>query len=415
MADQTVEALVNKLILLQQKVGTKVHHDIKPPFITPFHDYLSIQDTAKDIADFIDLDGFTFIVAVTKQKENVGGHIDLSTQGNSVFVEIDSDMMKFPDAIAAALCHELCHKWLQVNRIHLPDEAENEILTDITCVFLGLGRIMLNGCKATKVRYENCTDGATKITETNVCGYLNRDQFALVYRLVCAMRNIPKSEMMLGLEPDASQAMRDCQLFFGQYFDGDLYRPENVQESVHNCHAQITDLQYTLADLNKHADYLRYGFLNTIDRFIKSCHKETDMLGQNASAMAADSEVDPVLRFLRPLQREHALRRMRDELASMDNEASAFLKRAISVCRYFSRFGDQFPPPSADMFTIVTCPKDGQKLRLPDKCGKLIATCPSCKYRFAYNTKILEFVEPTPTLRTRLAKLFGKTDCLTAR
>lgn len=219
------------------------------PFTSPFLDHLSIQKAAKDIAEFIGLAGFTFIVAVAKQKQKVGGHIDLSTEGSSVFVEIDEDMMKFPDAVAAALCHEVCHKWLQVNRIALPIEMENEILTDITSVFLGFGKIMLNGCKTTHVRYETVAEGTRTITETKTSGYLDRDQFAFVYRLVCAMRNVPESDSIQELSPEALQAVQSCDTTLGHHYDARFHRAETVQEAIKNLDSIITDHQRALADL----------------------------------------------------------------------------------------------------------------------------------------------------------------------
>lgn len=112
MSDRFVKNFVEKLILLEQKTRVTVLYRLMAPFTTPFYDHLSIQKAAKQIADFIGLTGFTFIVAVAKQKEKVGGHIDLATNGKEVFIEVDEDTMKFPDAVGATLCHETCHKWL---------------------------------------------------------------------------------------------------------------------------------------------------------------------------------------------------------------------------------------------------------------------------------------------------------------
>jgi hypothetical protein len=95
MPDLFVESFTEKLILLEQKTGAQVSYRLMSPFKTPFHDYLSIQQAAKEIADFIGLSGFTFIVAVAKQKDKVGGHIDLSTSERDVFIEIDGDTIKF--------------------------------------------------------------------------------------------------------------------------------------------------------------------------------------------------------------------------------------------------------------------------------------------------------------------------------
>lgn len=113
MSEGFVEAFVDKLILLEQKTGASVNYNLIPPLEVAFHDHLSLQKTAKDIAESIGMKGYTFIVAEARQKSKVGGHIDLSTEGTDVFIEIDRDTMRFPDAVSATLCHEICHKWLQ--------------------------------------------------------------------------------------------------------------------------------------------------------------------------------------------------------------------------------------------------------------------------------------------------------------
>ena len=99
MPDQFLDTAINRLIYLETKMGTQVQHQIMPPFNKSFHDTISIQETAKEIAAFIGMDTFTFIVSFTKQKEKVGGHIDLSNSGKNVFIEIDENSLDFPEAI----------------------------------------------------------------------------------------------------------------------------------------------------------------------------------------------------------------------------------------------------------------------------------------------------------------------------
>lgn len=72
MADQFVEAYIDKLILLEEKTGATVGYHVMSPLTTPFHDCLEIQAVAKQIAKSIGLEDLTFIIAITKQEEKVG-------------------------------------------------------------------------------------------------------------------------------------------------------------------------------------------------------------------------------------------------------------------------------------------------------------------------------------------------------
>lgn len=88
MAETFVLSFVDKLILLEEKTGAGVNYRIMAPFSVPFRDFVSIQKVAKEIADSIGLTQFTFIVTLVKQEQGVGGHIDLSTRDNFVFIEV---------------------------------------------------------------------------------------------------------------------------------------------------------------------------------------------------------------------------------------------------------------------------------------------------------------------------------------
>ena len=386
MSDQFVRAFVAKLTLLEQQTGASVQYRVMPPFTEPFPNLLSIQTTAKDIAVFIGLTGFTFIIAIAKQKEKVAGHIDLSTGGQDVHIEIDSDMMKFPDAIGATLCHEVCHKWLHIKGIRSPVKIDNEILTDITSVFLGFGKIMLNGCRTQNIRYESTPNGTRTITETMTAGYLDRDQLAFVYGLVCAMRKVPLSESMCGLNIEAESAVRNCNSFYGHHYDSRFHKREAPEECLAEFTSRVNQAQSTLADLDKHVTYTKKSLCQTADGFLKTSYNTLESLHHKVEAMTQNISPDPALRFLQAIEAESKINELIRRVDSVSQAGYGMLQHTREISRILSQNGQHFPPPSSEMFNIVTCPQDGTKLRLPENSGNLIATCPTCKYRFAYNT-----------------------------
>jgi hypothetical protein len=391
MPDQFVEAFVDKLILLEKSLGARTHYRVMSPLTAPFHDLSAIQTIAKQIAEFIGLGSFTFIISAAKQKENVGGHIDLSIHGKEVFVEVDPNMMKFPDSVAATICHEACHKWLQVNGIRSPAGIDDEILTDITSVFLGFGKTMLNGCSTTFVKHEPINNGTRKITETMTVGYLDLDQLAFVYRLVCEMRSIPSSDFMEGLNAEAALAVERCDSLHGHYYAPRFHSIETTQKNVTNFNSRVIEVQSTMAGLDKHLTYIRKSLCDTIDNFLIGGHKRIETLQLSTVAMTQDSEPDPALRFLRAIQSDSKVKELIDEIRTVSKEAEELLKHTRTVGHHLSRSNQRFPAPSPEMFSIVSCPKDGTKLRLPENSDDIIATCPMCKYRFLYNTRPISF------------------------
>ncbi len=94
MTEQTTQSLLSKLAHLERKTGQNISYQFFPPFKGVITDYVSVQKAAKQIAEFIGLNEFTFVVGMTKQKDNVGGHIDLERGSKDVFIEIASDAVE---------------------------------------------------------------------------------------------------------------------------------------------------------------------------------------------------------------------------------------------------------------------------------------------------------------------------------
>jgi len=138
------------------------------------------------------------------------------------------------------------------------------------------------------------------------------------------------------------------------------------------------------------------------------------MLQKKAAAIVENNEPDPALKFLQSIQKKHELTQIANELKPIRNEANSFIQHAEYISHRLSKKQDRFPPPSAEAYSVVTCPADGTQIRLADKSDELTAICPTCKYKFAINVEPPFFdkqdlKKPSlQTWRTRLAKLFGK-------
>jgi hypothetical protein len=101
----------------------------------------------------VGLADLTFIIAVTLQDPSTAGHIELRYDSPDVFVEISRDTCGYKDAVLATLCHEICHEFLDSRGIrHGTVQVEQEFLTDVAAVYLGMAKIMLNGCECQSVR-----------------------------------------------------------------------------------------------------------------------------------------------------------------------------------------------------------------------------------------------------------------------
>jgi len=397
MAQVFIEDYIQKIILLEKQVGIKTGYQVLEPFSVNSRDIIAIQTAGKKIAEFIGLHGFTFIVAVVKQKEKVGGHVELRYGEKVVFVEISDDTSKFEDAVLATLAHEIAHKYLHINGISCGigpiHEYENEILTDIATVFLGLGKLMLNGCECKNVRQEYVPEGTRTVTEVLKSGYLDRSQLAFVYRLVCAMRRIPSSEYERGLSLDSIRSLRECERHYGDYFNNRFHEPNVRKGSVEDLGSAISKTQSILSNIDKNLLYLQGACVKSVETFLERIHKKLRELLVWSQKMADDNEYDPCLKFLNAIQLDQTIKKLVSEITDYSHEAERYQNSVTKLANSVQTFGNLFPKPSSDMFTIVTCRNDGTKLRLPENKARLIAKCPECKYQFVADTSIPVFKE----------------------
>lgn len=113
-----------------------------------------------------------------------------------------------PHIMGAILAHELTHHFLANKGIGYPDEAENERLTDFATVFLGLGKLTLNGYEP--IQWSIARTDKT-VTYTYQVGYLSARDIADVMCRVCAFRSIPLSDVQANLTNDSRAHLTEAQ------------------------------------------------------------------------------------------------------------------------------------------------------------------------------------------------------------
>lgn len=158
--------LIEKIHLLESRLGENLIHPLLEPFEFKSYNIIEVQEAGKLIAKHIGLSDLTFIISYSQQKSTVAGHINLNNS-KDVFIEIDNKFENNYQIVLAILAHEICHKYLHINKIKLFPDYENEILTDITTVYTGLGKISLNGCitKSVSSDYYNNAIHTTTTTQ----------------------------------------------------------------------------------------------------------------------------------------------------------------------------------------------------------------------------------------------------------
>lgn len=412
MSNPSIASYLEKLILLEKRTGTHTNYEMMEPTIPDAQNIGAIQKFTKTIAQFIGLQEFTFIVGILHQDENVGGHIELTHSGRNVFIEVSDKAIPFPEAMAATLCHELTHKWLDKHGIRITPEIDNEILTDMTTVYLGLGKFMLNGCDRERADVEVTPTGTTTTTHTYKCGYLDRDQFALVYSLVCLVRGIPRKQWKYRLNSDAVGSLQYCHSIHRHLFDELLSHGKEPESYTSALARSVRDWQKQLVNLHKLNLYIENACCKTVQGKLSDAHKSIAAFSEEVQKIDKINSPDPALRKLeflfvceKVIQREMDLKYVVGELDSLQCHLNL-------LADYFKKFSSDFPSPDSGMFNIISCHQCGTQLKLPEDKGEMIITCTNCRYRFIFSTHSISNSKPNkahkPSLKTRLTSLFRK-------
>jgi hypothetical protein len=397
-------AFLSLIRTLERTVGHKTSYALLDPFPCIASEYgkpalIPIQRAGKIIARHVGLDNLTFIISPTTLDPSIAGHIELRYGDPDVFVEISSSICTFKDAVLATLCHEVSHKFLHVNGIrHGNMQIEQEFLTDVASVYLGMGKIMLNGCECQKS--ETRTEGGKTITTTHTLrtGYISRECFAFVYRLVCAMRRIPATQFLAGLSEEAKKSIAACEQEYGHWFKSEYHLQEAVnrlckslQNEVEECQTQSASREYTLRRAEE--------AIRAMHSSIRESHKPLVEADQKIAQLQKPN-INQHLNFLDYLETRESVTEL---TVKSKNQINVYRQKwaPVEIVAGYSNTSDA---------EIIECPVDRTKLRVPSGRKRLRVTCSVCKYRFIVNTAsaATTAASPKPGLFKSLKAAFGR-------
>jgi len=295
MSQPFIHDYLQKLLLLEDKVGAKVGYQLfEPPSHFNPYDSLALNRTARDIARFAGLQDLV-TVATTAHPKDCAAHIDLADTHDGVFVEIATDILDFPNSVLGTLAHEISHRFLHFHGLSCGQGPEfhhhNEILTDITGVFLGLGKLMVNGCTGEKK--ESTPSGV--VTHRRTVGYLEPRQLTVVYLLVCAMRGIARAEYERRLVSTALDRVRECHAnyeseFFSESFRGDAFCDE-LQAKIDRAKSEGASKLSVLEDQIRE---LQQNYLAKTSGFLRNARTQLAKI----VPLGRPTSYDPAFRFL---------------------------------------------------------------------------------------------------------------------
>jgi hypothetical protein len=127
-----------------------------------------------------------------KMDPEVAGQIQNMYQLNAIRIPFFYVGKKY--AIGNILAHEMTHAFLFSKGIFFNDLNENEKFTDLTAVFIGLGKLMLNGLTVMPNQY---------LAEVQILGYLPLDSIVYAFKNICERRSVSLELATKNLVPEA--------------------------------------------------------------------------------------------------------------------------------------------------------------------------------------------------------------------
>lgn len=98
--------------------------------------------------------------------------------------------------ILAILAHEISHHFLNTHSISMEPEEKNEVLTDVTAIYLGFGQLLLEGYKPVKWITDELFDSSVNSYTVNSyrIGYITTNDIAYGIKLADQVKSLEKKK-----------------------------------------------------------------------------------------------------------------------------------------------------------------------------------------------------------------------------
>lgn len=337
-----------KIRFLEQTVGETAKYEILDPFSVNPDDAIDVLNATKKIARFMGIPDFLYIVGKAKQKEGIGGKIDLGEKDNTIFIELGENAYATRDTLLAALSHELSHNYMKVRginaRFRYKVAHEMEILTDICAVYLGLGKLLLNGYEVKTTSEQAVPGGIQKTVREIKQGYLNIEQLAFVFHLICSMRNIPLNQALRGVNPEAAIAVGTISNAYPGYFDKKLRDPGFLPGKESELLVTIKDLTFQLLYLKEFINYIS-SCVDSANTEIETISHSIGIIKTRISGENIQKHYNPCLMYLDSIELARDYAAIGRELSKLGISSQERLNMLIKLTKFLADLDQTFPKP----------------------------------------------------------------------
>ena len=359
--------ILSKLVIIEKHMGKCPAGFYEPSVDFRSSDEISVQKEASMMMKHVGLNHHVACITYTETKASTGGNVELDNSDN-VFIDINKELKGQDTKVLAVMAHEICHKALFVHGLYYPNfTIENEILADLATIYVGFGKLSLNGCYSkTEEKSKEYNNGkvveTTKAT-TNSIGYLSLRQFAQAYNIVCSC-NGTHAMMLIGLSPSAKDMV--------------IRNSSNIQKPI-----TANDLKQLLRSIQTD-DATTTNFIKTIEGIlftIKNRIKDNQIRYKNDLVLPfkfdnGSDNIDNQMKAAETLAKYEI-----DQYNPDANKVIEILKRLIIDYKKLYETDDS-------KLLNIECPCCGYTKNNGIKEHKeVFVRCPSCGHYFLWNAK----------------------------
>jgi ribosomal protein S27E len=381
----TEKLLIDKLYLLESQLRKFHGYKILEPFVFNPRDTNAIQFAAKKIASHLKLENMTFIISYATQGKNTGGHIQLDNS-NDVFIEIDSDIKHDYEAVLSVLAHEICHKYLHKYNIKLFPEFENEILTDTATIFTGLGKLTLNGCEKTHMYTNVNLDGSkTKTTKTQKLGYLNKSQFAFIYKICSEIHRIDEKDLLSNLSPNSKAELQKIQQKVNLYLSHDFFKRDFYYEAFKY---DLKESQSNIAIFQRNVLTIENVVLphciKTIEQYNKLIYNKFNLIQDKLKSLEDSTSIT----YITNMAISHDYSNFKKEVIEFEKNYNQLIRSIDKFNQFVQNNSSEISnslTSETSFLNIFKCPNCKKEMKISSKKLARIS-CSQCNHNFIIDT-----------------------------
>lgn len=362
---------IDKILMLENSSHRfRKYELIEPQNLSENLDIIEIQNITKRLSQHIGFDKLIFTISLKDfdKKEGKIEEVFSNTAGNilldnceDVLIHLSRSLEGYPECVLATLSHEISHKYNHFNKLYFQNSYENEIFTDLTSVYLGYGKLMLNGVEVIKKYGEAYSE---KI-HTKKVGYLNREQLAFIYVVINNLLGIKNKEYYLNLKDDAIVVVKKIEKKYQPLIQNIKYYKHRIQE--------INNIRYKLAHLMKVSQEINEQKTIELNTYLRDEFIQLNLLENQTNKYKKD--------FInKTLIEPRKFRKFRKDFPKILFDSKKY--------RYYLQLNkkEKNIPSENNENLLINCLVCNTNIKLKTRNIGIIK-CPKCNFKFAVDTR----------------------------